>query len=172
MIKQLWFFYYFVDLYGLCLPYKYKSRSGAVWSNTDNIYLRGWKSDIKTDRQMTLISFAAFTIFRNLASFRIGKYVRNNVIENPCTKPCEKLQDSMFISSTCSFQRHGIWIVFSEGVIFSRKYLESGWTLSNKSHLLHKTFKPSRYGVNTKDIKQCRKYGNGVWEATLKGTCR
>ena len=68
----------------------YKSGSGAVFSNADDIYLPEWKSDIKTDIQMILTSFAAFTIFRNLASFRIGKYVRNNIIDNSCTQPCGK----------------------------------------------------------------------------------
>ena len=53
-----------------------------------------------------------------------------------------------------------------KGSFFSRKYLESVSTLSNKTHLLQKTLKPSRYGVNTKAIKQCRTYGNGVREVT------
>ena len=93
----------FVDLYVLYLPNTYKSCSCAVSSNADDIYLRRWKSDIETDRQMTLTSFAAFTIFRNLASFRIGKYIRNKVIDNPCMKPCGQLPESMFVSSTCGF---------------------------------------------------------------------
>ena len=57
---------------------------------------------------MALTSFVAFAVFRNLASFRIGKYVRNNVIDNPCTKPYGKLTELMFVSSTYGFQRHGI----------------------------------------------------------------
>ena len=118
---------------------------------------------------MTLTSFAAFTIFRNLASFRIGKYVRNYVIDNPCTKPCGKLPESMFVSSTCGFCDMAYGLFSRKRSFFSRKYLESGSTLSNKTHLLHKTLKSSRYRVNTKAIKQCRKYGNGVQEVTLKG---
>ena len=109
----------FFYLYVLYLPNTHKSRSDAVSSklNEDNTYLIG--SNMKTDRQMALNLFAAWTIFQNLTSFRIGKYVlRSNVIDNPCTKPCEKLPESMFISSTCGFQRHGVLFVFSDRVIF------------------------------------------------------
>ena len=108
----------FVDLYVLYLPNTYKSRSGDVKSNADDIYMRGWKSQIKTDSRMTLTSFAAFTIFRNLASFRIGKYVRNNVIDDPCTKPCGKLPELMFVSSTCGFQRRGVDCFLGRGHSF------------------------------------------------------
>ena len=45
--------------------------------------------------------------------------------------------------------------------------MESASPLSNKTHLPHKTLKPSKYGVNTKATKQCRKYGNGVREVKL-----
>ena len=134
----------FIDLYVFNLPNTEKGRSGAVSSNADDIYLRGWKSDIKTDRHMALTAFAVFTIFGNLASFMIGKYVRNYVIDNPCAKPCGKLPESMFVSSNCVFQQYLGWTFFSEGGILFRNYLESGLTLSNKTHLLHKTFiKPS-----------------------------
>ena len=92
-----------IYLYVLNLPNTHKSRSGAVSSTTDDIYLRGWKSDINTDRHMTLTSFAAITIFGNLASFMIEKYVSNYVIDNPCTKPCGKQPESMFVSSNCVF---------------------------------------------------------------------
>ena len=66
---------------------------------------------------MTLTSFAAIIIFGNLASFMIGKYVRDYVIDNPCTKPCGKLPESMFVWSNCVFQWHRGWTLFSEGVI-------------------------------------------------------
>ena len=76
------------------------SHSVVVSGDADGIYLRGWKSDIMTDRQMTLSSFAAFTAFRNLASFMIGKFIRSYAIDNPCTKLCGKLPELMFVSST------------------------------------------------------------------------
>ena len=44
---------------------------------TTHTSLRGWKADIKTDGDMVLTAFAAFTVIENLASFTIGKYVRN-----------------------------------------------------------------------------------------------
>ena len=160
----------FLYLYVLNLPNTWQSQSFAVSSNADDIYLRGWKSDIETDRHMALTSFVAITIFGNFASFMIGKYVRNYVIDNPCTKPCGKLPESMFVSSNCVFQRHRGWTFFSEGVIlFSELFGVSGSTLSNQAHLLHKTLNSSRYGVNTKAIHQWRKYGKSVREATLKG---
>ena len=72
---------------------------------------------------MTLTSFAAFTIFGNLASFMIGKFVRNYIIDNHCTNPCEKLPESMFVSSNCVFQRHHEWTFFSEGgILFSELF--------------------------------------------------
>ena len=74
---------------------------------------------------MALTSFRAITIFGNLASFTDGKYVRNYVIDNPCTKPCGKLPESMFISSNCVFQRHRRRTFFSEGdILFSKLFGE------------------------------------------------
>ena len=92
----------FVDHYVLNLPTTLKSHSSAVSSNAEDIYLHGWK----TGRHMALTSFAEFTIFGNLASIVIGKYVRNYVKDNPCEKPCGKLPESMFVSSNWVFQRH------------------------------------------------------------------
>ena len=72
---------------------------------------------------MTSRSFAVFPIFGYLASFMIGKYVRNYVIDNPCTKPCWKLPESMFVSSNCVFQRRRWWTFFSEGdILFSELF--------------------------------------------------
>ena len=69
---------------------------------------------------MAVTSFTAITIFGNLASFMIGKYLRNYVVDKPCTKPCGKLPESMFISSNCVFQRHRRRTFFSEGgILFS-----------------------------------------------------
>ena len=62
----------FVDLYALNVPSTLKNCFSAVSSNTDDKYFRGWMYDMKTDKQMALTPFAAFTIFRNLVSFRIG----------------------------------------------------------------------------------------------------
>ena len=80
---------------------------------------------------MVVTSFTAITIFGNLASFMIGKYVRNYVIDNPCTKPCGKLSESMFISSIASFSDITRGHFSRKGAFFSRNYLESGSTLSN-----------------------------------------
>ena len=74
---------------------------------------------------MAVPSYTAIAIFGNLAYFMIGKYVRNYVIDNPCTKPCGKLPESMFISSNCVSQRHCRRTFFSEGgILFSELFVE------------------------------------------------